>query len=62
MPVQSAKRMLRRCLAPLRRWLCWLTGGSWKRVVAAVALLTMLAGSGGTSMPIDWVLTARRMA
>ena len=46
MPVQSAKRMLRRCLAPLRRWLCWLTGGSWKRVVAAVALLTMLAGSG----------------
>ncbi len=46
MPFQSAKRRLQRCLAPLRRWLCWLTGGSWKRVVAAVALLATLAGTG----------------
>jgi len=46
MPFQSAKRMVRRCSAPLRRWLCWLTGGSWKRVVAAIALMAALAGTG----------------
>ena len=46
MPFQSAKRMVQRCSAPLRRWLYWLTGGSWKRVVAAVALLAALAGTG----------------
>ncbi len=46
MPFQSAKRMLLRCWAPLRRWLCWLTGGSWKRVVAAIALMAALAGTG----------------
>ncbi len=46
MPFQPARRMLRRGLASLRRWLCWLTGGSWRRVVAAVALLAALAGTG----------------
>ncbi|WP_217475805.1 c-type cytochrome [Stutzerimonas stutzeri] len=46
MPFQPARRMLRRGLARLRRWLCWLTGGSWRRVVAAVALLAALAGTG----------------
>jgi len=39
MPFQSAKRMIRRCLAPARRWLCWLSGGSWKRALAGIALL-----------------------
>jgi cytochrome c553 len=46
MPFQPAKRMARRCLTRLRGWLCWLTGGSWKRVVAAVALMATLAGTG----------------
>lgn len=46
MPFQPARRMLRRGLASLRRWLCWLTGGSWRRVLAAVALLAALAGTG----------------
>lgn len=31
----------------MRRWLCWLTGGSWKRALAAVALMATLAGVGG---------------
>ncbi|MEK0361761.1 c-type cytochrome [Pseudomonas sp. CBC3] len=38
---------MQRASAPLRRWLCWLTGGSWKRVLAAVALMAALAGVGG---------------
>lgn len=46
MPFQSANPVLQRCWAPLRRWLCWLTGGSWKRVVAAIALMAALAGTG----------------
>jgi len=46
MPFQSAKRMIRRCLAPARRWLCWLSGGSWKRALAGIALLAALAGAG----------------
>ena len=50
MPFQSAKRMLRRRSASLRRWLCWLSGGSWKRVVAAIALLAGLAGAGAFAL------------
>ncbi|MGM3386757.1 c-type cytochrome [Stutzerimonas stutzeri] len=46
MPFQSANPVLQRCWAPLRRWLCWLTGGSWKRVVAAIAMMAALAGTG----------------
>ncbi len=46
MPFQSAKRLFRGRWAPLRRWLCWLTGGSWKRVVAASALMAALVGTG----------------
>lgn len=46
MPFPSAKPRVRRCLAPLRGWLCWLTGGSWKRVVAGIALMATLAGTG----------------
>lgn len=46
MSFQPAKRALRRGSAPLRRWLCWLTGGSWTRVVAAIALMVALAGTG----------------
>ncbi|AHL77417.1 cytochrome C [Stutzerimonas stutzeri] len=32
---------------PVRRGLRWLTGGSWRRVVAGIALLSVLAGAGG---------------
>ncbi len=42
---RSAKRMVRRGSAPLRRWLCWLTGGSWRRALAAIALMAALAGA-----------------
>ncbi|MFL9813958.1 c-type cytochrome [Stutzerimonas sp. VN223-3] len=38
---------MQRLSTPLRRWLRWLTGGSWKRVLAAVALMIAVAGSGG---------------
>ncbi len=50
MPFRSAKRLLRRGAARLRRWLCWLTGGSWKRALAAVALMAALAGVGGFAL------------
>lgn len=46
MPFRSARRFLRF----LRRWLCWLTGGSWRRVLAAVALMATLAGAGGFAL------------
>ena len=47
MPFRSARRILRRGSSRLRRWLCWLTSGSWKRALAAVALMAALAGMGG---------------
>ena len=47
MPFRSAKRLFCRVSAPLCRWLRWLTGGSWKRVLAAVVLMIAIAGSGG---------------
>lgn len=50
MPFPAARRILRRCWATLRRWLGWLTGGSWKRVLAAVALMGALAGVGGVTL------------
>ncbi|MCQ4286509.1 c-type cytochrome [Pseudomonas stutzeri] len=50
MPFRSAKRILQRGAARLRRWLCWLSGGSWKRVLAALALVATLAGAGGFAL------------
>jgi len=50
MPFQSAKRLFRQRSAPLRRWLCWLTGGSWKRVVAASLLMAALVGTGAFAL------------
>jgi cytochrome c553 len=43
MSFRAARRMLRRASAPLR---CWLTGGSWKRALAAFALMGALASVG----------------
>jgi cytochrome c553 len=44
MSFRSVRSLFRRAAMPLRRGLCWLTGGSWRRAAAGVALLTGLAG------------------
>lgn len=47
MPFRSARTLLRRASMPLRRWLRWLSGGSWRRVATMTMLLAALAGAGG---------------
>lgn len=47
MSSRSASSLLCRVAMPLRRWLRWLTGGSWRRVAAGIALLAGLVGAAG---------------
>lgn len=47
MSFRSARSLLCRVSMPLRCWLRWLTGGSWRRVAAGIMLLAGLAGAGG---------------